>query len=55
MTKLHEKCLRGTTSELYTKINDLNYTQSTLKGEIVIVIAPYKKEFNIEALDSVVS
>lgn len=49
MTKLHERCLRGTVSEVYDKLNkNPDYTIPSLKGEITVVVAPYTSEFNQE-------
>ena len=49
LTKLHERHLRGTISNVYDKLNkNPDYTIPSLKGELTLVIAPYTDVFNKE-------
>ncbi len=50
-TKLHERHLRGTIENVLDILNsNPDYTVPSLKGEITIVIAPFKVEFNTDLL-----
>ena len=49
LTKLHERHLRGTISNVYDKLNkNPDYTIPSLKGELTLVIAPNTDVFNKE-------
>lgn len=49
LTKLHERHLRGTISNVYEKLNkNPDYTIPSLKGELTLVIAPHIDTFNKE-------
>lgn len=53
MTKLHERLLRGTVSDVYETLNkNPDYTVPSLKGELTVVVAPFAKEFNSDIVNS---
>lgn len=47
LTKLHERQLRGSIEQVYEVLNkNPDYTMPSLRGEITVVVAPPRREFN---------
>lgn len=49
---MHERQLRGEISQVYETLNiNPDYTIPSLKGELTLVVSPYKQQYNRDLLE----